>query len=576
MGVKIINVLKDDSFNDILELFRQAPAGEVILVLPRVCKLFRKEDHFAAFAAEATQGNKTISVLTANPDIAHSARTFGFAVIPTAPAKTRSTAVASKKKTAALATQPPPADPDTMDFNDTAPASDAENNTPRTSDETMDDATPAEPVITEPAAELDYIEAMWRDKTGKQALSTPAASFTFSRAARIARSTALSKRITLGILGATIIVFGAAVYILTGSAHVTLTPVSTPLNTQITVQASDVFSSIDDTFAKIPGQLLEVSKTASNTIAATGERDVASKARGTITVYNEYSSSPQTLVATTRFKSADGKIFRTLQTITVPGSTVKSGTMLPGTTAVQVVADKPGTDYNIPAGSFVIAAFQEKGDAEKAEKFYGKSTAPMSGGASGPSAVVTQENYDTAKDAAIATVKDLVRAAIEAQGPTLTVLNADALEMKTPESTARPDDAASDVTVTVEGKLKTIGFRKTDLLELISKIVLNKEHLVVLPETIKLSYQDIAFRADLGVLTFTVSIEGTGYAPIDTVAVKNDIIGKNQQQIREYFNGREGVLSAMITLSPFWVRSVPQDPKDTAIDILYEQGGSSR
>ena len=85
----------------------------------------------------------------------------------------------------------------------------------------------------------------------------------------------------MSILGASLVVLGAVVYLMTGSAHVALTPVAKALDTQITVQASDMFTSVDDTFAKLPGQLLDVEKSASNTVNASGTRNVASKARGT-------------------------------------------------------------------------------------------------------------------------------------------------------------------------------------------------------------------------------------------------------------------------------------------------------
>ena len=134
--------------------------------------------------------------------------------------------------------------------------------------------------------------------------------------------------------------------------------------------------------------------------------------------------------------------------MTVPGSKVVAGKTVPGTITVDVIADKPGTSYNIPAGNFVIMAFVEKGDTEKSKQFYGVSDQPMSGGASGPSTVVTQANYDQALAAATDDVKNQIKTALEAQGPSLMVIDGDKPVMKDPQSTARADDAASAVTVT--------------------------------------------------------------------------------------------------------------------------------
>ncbi|MCC6405129.1 MAG: hypothetical protein IT405_01965 [Candidatus Yanofskybacteria bacterium] len=668
--MKIINVLKDDTLAEILDLFRQAPAGEVILVLPRVGKLFRTEDHFAAFASEASQGGKTVSLLTANATTAQLARKFGFTVMASGNVK-KPVAVKGKKKatapTAQLATAPLPADDDIQDFGDNAdlgdvvlPSDQTMGISPSGSDEVdplhgmtlldeegnpvdeNEDGEPDQPdnddltigdesadllaasedaptatlaaavdgirhgttrkTIT-PAAraerpmrvpvqrsaardDLDYIDAMWRDKVGRSSarplassrLAARIPSFlsrVFGGAARSLGTVPTSKRVAAGMLGGTIIVLAAVVYMVTGSARVSLVPVAHSVDAQYTVQASDVFSSIDDTFLKIPGQLLEVSKTQSVTVPATGTRDVASKARGSIVISNEYSSSPQTLIATTRFRSEDGHIFRTLQSVVVPGSTMEAGKPVAGTVRVEVIADKPGPEYNVPAGKFVIAAFLEKGDTEKAGKLYGTSLQTMSGGASGPSKVVTQADFDQAKALATAGVKEQIKAALAAQGSTLMVIQADAPTFAEAQATAQPDDAAETVTVTASARLKTIAFRAEDLNELIRRFALKKDRLVVDPGALKAEYTEVRFKEDMGILSFTLSLTGSGYQPIDVSAIQKDVAGKNGSEIREYFRQQSEIQSATITLSPFWVRSAPAKSGRIHVDIVFPAEGET-
>ncbi|MEK7637960.1 MAG: hypothetical protein AAB375_00840 [Patescibacteria group bacterium] len=654
--MKIINVLKDDSFEEILGLFRKAPEGEVFLVLPKNGKLFRHEDHFAVFASEANQGTKTVSILTPNPDTAALAHKFGFTVVAS---KKPGKAVPARKAAAVLASLPPPADPDIRDeqddaFSDVPMTSDAtmgndnidsvanevdplrnmhvldeegnpvdENEDGKTDEPKEEDLTIADsqsefvsspqsassatlasaldgvrggvpqrtltpkshaekaaPIAVQRAHELDYIDAVWRDKVGKGPRSTFLApklpsffSRIFSKSARTAGGSSMPKKVAVGILLAAIVILGSVIYATTGSAHVSLSPIGKPLGTQIIVQASDTFTTVDDNFLKIPGQLLEVSKTATNTVPATGSRDVASKARGKLTVYNAYSSSPQTLVATTRFQSSNGLVFRTLQNITVPGSTVKAGKTVAGTVAVDVVADKPGTDYNIVAGKFTIMAFIEKGDTEKAKQFYGVSDQPMSGGASGPSTVVTQADFDSARDAAIAAVKEQIKSALASQGPELMVIDGDSPAMKDTQSSSRIDDAADSVTATATGTLKTVAFRTADLQDLIRRSILKKDRLIVMPEKLQFTYSDISFKPDLGTLTFTVAVKGTGFMSVDTDAIKQDIGGKNTEDIRAYFKDKEGVRSATVTLSPFWVSKVPENASKINLELLYDQNG---
>jgi hypothetical protein len=659
-GIKIINVLKDDTLAEILELFRQAPAGEVIFVLPKNGKVFKRDDHFAAFASEAAGSSKTISILTSNPELAAMARAYKFNVMSAgkaAPAKKTTTKPASPA--GRLASAPLPGDDDKVDPNEDAFQSDVvvpsdermgtespdeidsedgvvegfhvedENgpididadkdgdaDEPKNKDlEYGDDAElvrasgvaqvatlaatrvtrrapstrsttipvevkrsapsiPPPAPATPPHAGLDYIDAVWREKVASQAPEAIGAPMRTVRSPRTPfwdhmGGRHVSRKVAAGILVASLVLLGVVLWATTGKATIALTPISHTLNVQLTVQASDVYTTVDSSFNKIPGQLFEATRTATVEEAATGQRDVASKARGKITVYNEYSSTPQTLVATTRFGTPSGLVFRTLQTVTVPGSTVKEGKPVAGSVTVDVIADKPGADYNVAAGKWIIVAFQEKNDIERMNKIYGISTAAMSGGASGPSKVVTQADYDKALAAAQQQVRDQLKDAFATQAAGMRVLDEAAPTWEAPTSTARPDDAAAAVSVTAAGSLKTVAFRQADLDKLLAEVILQKERLIIVPDQLELSFSDVVFKPDIGTLVFSVTVKGPGYEPIDVDAIRNDVKGKGSTQIKEYFAQRDGIESATVSLSPFWVRSVPTRDSRIDIDVQY-------
>jgi len=103
------------------------------------------------------------------------------------------------------------------------------------------------------------------------------------------------------------------------------------------------------------------------------------KASGTIIVFNEYSSDSQLLIASTRFLSSNGKIFRTTKNIYVPGTKTENDEIIPGSIDVEVLADYWGDEYNIGSSDFTISGF--KGTAKYTD-FYGKSNTAMSGGSS--------------------------------------------------------------------------------------------------------------------------------------------------------------------------------------------------
>ena len=101
------------------------------------------------------------------------------------------------------------------------------------------------------------------------------------------------------------------------------------------------------------------------------------KASGIITVFNEYSSDSQRLVASTRFLSSSGKIFRAIEDIYIPGMKTDGDEVIPGSIDAEVMANYLGTEYNISPSDFTIPGFK---GTPKYDGFYGKSDTSMSGG----------------------------------------------------------------------------------------------------------------------------------------------------------------------------------------------------
>ena len=78
---KIINVLKNDSFEELLDIFRETSAQEVIFVLPKKSKAFKTEGHFMILDKEAQIASKTVSFLCSNPEVNNLAKEYNFDVL---------------------------------------------------------------------------------------------------------------------------------------------------------------------------------------------------------------------------------------------------------------------------------------------------------------------------------------------------------------------------------------------------------------------------------------------------------------------------------------------------------------
>jgi len=162
-------------------------------------------------------------------------------------------------------------------------------------------------------------------------------------------------------------------------------------------------SKVDGGDSMIPVRIIEKEKEVSVSVSTTGKSGGSDqKSHGTVTLLNNFSADSQSLVATTRLETSDGKIFRLVSGVVVPGMTGEAGTI-----NTEVIADQSGEEYNIDAKTkFTIPGF--KGSA-KYEKFSALSTKGMTGGGkSGISDVfvVTKLDQDTVLREAFAKAKE--------------------------------------------------------------------------------------------------------------------------------------------------------------------------
>ena len=169
----------------------------------------------------------------------------------------------------------------------------------------------------------------------------------------------------LGILVVLGVIFYAST-ILFGRAQVSINFTQTPWNYQASFIADQAASTTTSPgpaggVTIIPGQVFTSQKNITQIFLATGPSTTgSSKSQGTITIYNDYGSAPQELVATTRFVTPDGKIFRLVNDTTVPGATVGAGgAITPSSVDAAIIADQGGSAYNVgPVSKLTIPGFQ--------------------------------------------------------------------------------------------------------------------------------------------------------------------------------------------------------------------------
>lgn len=188
---------------------------------------------------------------------------------------------------------------------------------------------------------------------------------------------------------------GVGLFLFLPKAEVYVTPYKVVQVNDIELAGNTNISELDD--RTIAVRVLEKNADVVLTVPTTGKSGGAKqKAHGTVVIYNNYSADPQPLVATTRLETEDGKLFRLVSGVTVPGMTNKNGQKEAGAIEAEVIADQTGEEYNIGPATFRIPGFK---GSPKYDAFSAKSTKAMTGGGSGGAsdmAMVAKVDLDTA------------------------------------------------------------------------------------------------------------------------------------------------------------------------------------
>lgn len=601
-ATKIINVSKSDYFEDVFDLFKNADAEEVIFIFPKGSRFIKQERYFEAIKEEADLLGKKVSIMTADLVINQFASKYGFEILGAKSLKRREQEVIPAPEVFEEQSGELPAYAGGESFEPASPEADFSLSAGGEAEEDPEIILTAAGINDEPeeagrgrmikdilpggadhrlkikeekerAFEVDIksrvermkgreadIEKIWAGEEGRR--KQPNFLVNANPVRKLKPPRFLRRMPLLLTLGATLVLV-LILYATLGSARIIIHPQKQKLDFKLKVSASSGVTAVNFDFNQIPGQRFRDQKEESGTFPATGQKDVVQKASGRITIFNK-TLATQRLVATTRFKSPDGLIFRIPQTITVP-SAVKTGLeVTPGSIESIVYADRPGAEYNIAPARFTIPGFE---GTSKFDDFYAVSKEPMTGGIIGPAKVITEEDFAGAQEALATKVRDGISRSLKGQSGELKILDAVAIKLEAPKTNAKVGDAAENLQMSIKGSADTIAFRESDVIELIRNFVSKKDGLELLTKDLNISYINPLAGADNTILSFDVQVGGWAAARLDKDAIQKDVAGMGGDAIRSYIGSIKEIESARVILSPFWVRSVPNDLGRIKIDI---------
>jgi hypothetical protein len=368
--------------------------------------------------------------------------------------------------------------------------------------------------------------------------------------------------------GAVLLIAASVLFFILPKAEIEIKPKGQAINQDLVMVADKGISKPDFSQNRIPAQLIKLDKRESKEILCSGERQVNEKAKGIITVYNEYSSSPQTLVEKTRFVSEGGKIFRTTKTVNVPGAKIQEGKIVASSLDVDVEADQPGSEFNIAPSRFTIPGFT---GTPKFNAFYGRSKSAMSGGASGLVKVVSQEDYDKAKNEIWESLQPSLDKEFKRQIPIELKMLDSALkeEISGIETSAAIGEIADKFTMTLKGTATVLLFDEKDVLATIQKKIatnLNESNELVVGQD-QISYQEAIPDFSRGQLSFRAKVSGKIVWKINIEQLRKNIAGRSENEVRQIFNQHSEIDEARVLFWPFWVNSVPNNLDKIKIQV---------
>lgn len=367
-----------------------------------------------------------------------------------------------------------------------------------------------------------------------------------------------------GVLG--LIVLFVWAFIIAPKATIALTAERSEIGSKLTLSASTAQKTVDASKGLLPAELKNDTQKLSGTFKATGQKDVGTKASGTISLKNCESSDPVTIPSGTGV-SKGSFTFITQASVTLEGGNFTGGGSTCTTPAseevdVSVVASKSGGEYNVASGSYTVAGG------------FGNIIAvgsAMSGGTSKIITVVTAEDIEIAKSKLLETAADNVKGKLATQLREQALVPLEDTFTSTvgaPTSSIAVDaEATSDVNIAVDVVSAMLGVKKSDIDPLVSTDVSKK-----INQTQQKVYTTGSDKAVISIISktadsanFSLSVNASIGPNIDEALIKRDIAGKKAGEAKQLLESREGINKADIRLTPFWVFSIPKNEQKITI-----------
>ena len=369
-----------------------------------------------------------------------------------------------------------------------------------------------------------------------------------------------------------LILVGIFCYFTLSKAKIEIWPVTEIKTFETKLTVANTAAKTDISNKIIPGEIFETEKLITEEFSSSGRALKEKKAEGVIRVYNNYSTLAQTLVVTTRFVSADGKLFRSTEKVTIPGGKYEGGKLVASFVDIKVAADQAGPEYNIGPSTFSIPGFA---GTDRYTKIYGKSFQDMTGGLKEEVPQVSQEDLEGAKKVLQErALKESETSLKEKISPEFILLEK-AIDSEILEtfSLARPKDELEKFKFQVKARSLALVFKKEDLEKFVRDFILSQigETKKFSEKSLKLNYLPETIDLKLGKITLSLKLDTKIYSDIDQSNLKKALLGKSLAETKLFLENQPQITKVEVKSWPFpWIKNVPKDVEKIEIKLMLD------
>ncbi len=372
------------------------------------------------------------------------------------------------------------------------------------------------------------------------------------------------KRIVFSTILGTVLIAGALILsAVLGKTELTIHPKTNQPNI-----SSEFTAYPDKRENALSYELMTIESTSESQVKASGKIDVKEKATGRLEIIKT-TSGAERIIANTRFRSPDGKIFRIKDAIVVPGAVNN----IPGTIQADVVADDVGDSYNLTQNTrFDVPGFQEGGLDDLYKAIYAENRAAFVGGIDGPQYKIDEAELGTARQALQIKLRDELLKRVESEKPSGFVVLMGAVAI-TYNQLPAVEYGSDLVTIKEQAILQIPIFKQQDLGSFLAKeavatysggaVRIDNQSALTFSYTSATSSSSVI--ANEPSLTFKLTGKPLLVWEYDSKKLTKDLAGLPKTTINNAISAYPGIEGAKVSITPFWKRSFPENPDDIVV-----------